>query len=291
MKAVILIPARLESSRLERKMLADLEGEPLIVRTWRQAMHSTLAERVVVATDSREIASVLEERGAEVVMTSPTASCGTERIAEAARSIEGDVFVNLQGDEPLISPDTIDLVLSPFFTADPPDCSTLVFALGPDERAQIDDPHVVKALLDRNGNALYFSRSSVPFMRNHFPLSRCFIAMWGCMCSEGMCCSSLPHCHPQCWKRRSRLSSFGCWKTGSAFGVYQLQPISLASIPQQIWSWFGPFSGTGPAPDFSRQRSIMKEQVYSFFGVQVFAEVTIFPFFLTIVYPRSSVFL
>jgi len=169
MKAVILIPARLESSRLERKMLADLEGEPLIVRTWRQAMHSTLAERVVVATDSREIASVLEERGAEVVMTSPTASCGTERIAEAARSIEGDVFVNLQGDEPLISPDTIDLVLSPFFTADPPDCSTLVFALGPDERAQIDDPHVVKALLDRNGNALYFSRSSVPFMRNHSP--------------------------------------------------------------------------------------------------------------------------
>ncbi|MWV54601.1 3-deoxy-manno-octulosonate cytidylyltransferase [Chlorobium phaeovibrioides] len=169
MKAVILIPARLESSRLERKMLADLEGEPLIVRTWRQAMRSTLAERVVVATDSRDIASVLEERGAEVVMTSPSASCGTERIAEAARNIEGDVFVNLQGDEPLISPDTIDLVLSPFFAADPPDCSTLVFALRPDEREQIEDPHIVKALLDRKGNALYFSRSPVPFMRNNSP--------------------------------------------------------------------------------------------------------------------------
>ena len=70
MKAVILIPARLDSSRLEKKMLADLCGEPLIVRTWRQALKSRLAERVVVATDSLEIAAVLEERGAEVVMTS-----------------------------------------------------------------------------------------------------------------------------------------------------------------------------------------------------------------------------
>ena len=108
MKAVILIPARLDSSRLEKKMLADLCGEPLIVRTWRQALKSRLAERVVVATDSLEIAAVLEERGAEVVMTSPEASCGTERIAEAARKIGGDVFLNLQGDEPLISPENID---------------------------------------------------------------------------------------------------------------------------------------------------------------------------------------
>ncbi len=165
LKAVILIPARLDSSRLEKKMLADLEGEPLIVHTWRQAQRSRLAERVVVATDSREIASVLDACGAEVVMTSPDASCGTERIAEAARMIDGDVFVNLQGDEPLISPDTIDLALQPFFSDNPPDCSTLVLPLHPDD-PQIDDPHQVKVVVDSMGYALYFSRSPIPFRRN-----------------------------------------------------------------------------------------------------------------------------
>ncbi len=169
MKAVILIPARLESSRLERKMLADLEGEPLIVRTWRQALKSRLAERVVVATDSLEIAALLEAYGAEVVMTSPTASCGTERIAEAACHIEGDVFLNLQGDEPLISPENIDLALEPFFNGAPPDCSTLVLPLRPDDRVQIDDPHQVKVVMDAGGFALYFSRSPIPFQRNSHP--------------------------------------------------------------------------------------------------------------------------
>lgn len=169
MKAVILIPARLDSSRLDRKMLADLEGEPLIVRTWRQALKSRLAEKVVVATDSREIAAVLDACGAEVVMTSPTASCGTERIAEAARHIEGDVFVNLQGDEPLISPENIDLALEPFFAENPPDCSTLVLPLRPDDHVQIEDPHQVKVVMDAKGFALYFSRSAIPFQRNMRP--------------------------------------------------------------------------------------------------------------------------
>ncbi len=166
MKAVILIPARLDSSRLERKMLADLEGEPLIVRTWRQALKSRLAERVVVATDSLEIAAVLDSCGAEVVMTSPEASCGTERIAEAARHIDADVFLNLQGDEPLISPANIDLALEPFFSNHPPDCSTLVLPIQPDDRVQIEDPHQVKVVMDARGFALYFSRSPIPFRRN-----------------------------------------------------------------------------------------------------------------------------
>jgi 3-deoxy-manno-octulosonate cytidylyltransferase (CMP-KDO synthetase) len=146
-------------------MLADLDGEPLIVRTWRQALKSRLAGRVVVATDSLDIASVLEARGAEVVMTSPEARCGTERIAEAARKIGGDVFLNLQGDEPLISPENIDLALQPFFSANPPDCSTLVFPMSPDDRLQIEDPHVVKVVMDLKGFALYFSRCPIPYSR------------------------------------------------------------------------------------------------------------------------------
>lgn len=168
MKAVILIPARLDSSRLDRKMLADLEGEPLIVHTWRQALKSRLAERVVVATDSMEIAAVLESRGAEVVMTSPGARCGTERIAEAARHIKADVFVNLQGDEPLISPENIDLAIEPFLSSAPPDCSTLVLPIQSDDRLQIEDPHLVKVVMDLKGFALFFSRSPIPFQRNVF---------------------------------------------------------------------------------------------------------------------------
>ncbi len=169
MKAVILIPARLDSTRLDKKMLADIEGEPLIVYTWRQALKSRLAGRVVVATDSMEIAAVLEARGGEVVMTSPDAGCGTDRIAEAARKIDGDVFVNLQGDEPLISPQNIDLLLEPFFSDNPPDCSTLVFPLQSDDRVQIEDQHLVKVVMDSKGYALYFSRSPIPFRRNVLP--------------------------------------------------------------------------------------------------------------------------
>ena len=166
MKAIIVIPARLDSSRLKEKMLADLEGAPLIVRTWQQAMKSRLATRVVVATDSDRIAAALRAVDAEVVMTSPDAACGTDRIAEAAEIVGGDVFVNLQGDEPLIDPETIDLAVAPFFGQDPvPDCTTLVFPIAPAERHLIDDPHVVKAVLDTKGNAMYFSRSPIPYRR------------------------------------------------------------------------------------------------------------------------------
>jgi len=172
MRAVILIPARLESSRLPKKMLADLCGEPLIVRTWRQAMRSRLASRVVVATDSTEIAGVLRAYGAEVAMTSPEARCGSERIAEAARGIDADVFLNLQGDEPLIDPQNIDLCLQPFLGADPPDCATLVYPMLPEDFHQIDDPNVVKVVMDRNGNALYFSRSPIPFQREVYASTR-----------------------------------------------------------------------------------------------------------------------
>lgn len=166
MEAVIVIPARLASSRLKEKMLADLDGAPLIVRTWQQAMKSRLASRVVVATDSERIAGALREAGAEFVMTSPEAACGTDRIAEAAEAVGGDVFVNLQGDEPLIDPDTIDLAIEPFFRRDSvPDCTTLVFPIAPHDRGIIDDPHVVKVVLNVQGEAMYFSRSPIPYRR------------------------------------------------------------------------------------------------------------------------------
>ena len=164
MKIVIVIPARLESSRLKRKMLVDLEGEPLIVRTFQRATQVRCAERVVVATDSSEIAGVLQAVGADVVMTGQ-ARCGSERIAEAARRIDGDIFINVQGDEPLIEPGNIDRVAEPYLRGENPDCATLVYPLLPGDYATISDRHIVKVVMDNNGYALYFSRSQIPFQQ------------------------------------------------------------------------------------------------------------------------------
>ncbi|ACF46878.1 3-deoxy-D-manno-octulosonate cytidylyltransferase [Prosthecochloris aestuarii DSM 271] len=171
---VILIPARLNSSRLPNKMLADIEGAPLIVRTWQQAQQSSLTRQVVIATDSEEIAGVMKACGADVVMTSPDARCGTERIAEAAENIDADVFVNLQGDEPLIDPGNIDLVIKPFLQENPPDCSTLVYRLLAEDYAALHDPNIVKVVMDSQSNALYFSRSPLPYQRETYAATRCF---------------------------------------------------------------------------------------------------------------------
>ncbi|ASQ91187.1 3-deoxy-manno-octulosonate cytidylyltransferase [Prosthecochloris sp. GSB1] len=172
MNIIIVIPARLNSSRLKRKMLVDIEGEPLIVRTFRQACKARCANQVVVATDSGEIAEVLRASGANVVMTSENASCGTERVAEAARALDGDVYINLQGDEPLIDPANIDRVAEPFLSGEDPDCATLVYPVLPGDFATIDDPHTVKAVTDKDGYALYFSRSPIPYRREGFASTR-----------------------------------------------------------------------------------------------------------------------
>lgn len=164
MDIVIVIPARLDSSRLKRKMLVDLEGEPLIVRTFQRAAKARCAGRVIVATDSNEIAGVLRAVGAEVIMTGE-ARCGTERVAETAGKIDGDVFINVQGDEPLIDPGNIDRVAEPYLRGERPDCTTLVYPVLPGDYATIDDRHVVKVVMDRNGYALYFSRSQIPFQQ------------------------------------------------------------------------------------------------------------------------------
>ena len=165
MKIVIAIPARLNSSRLKRKMLADIEGEPLIVRTYRQAVKTRCADRVVVATDSREIVDALRPCGADVVMTSEDASCGTERIAEAAGKLDGDVYINLQGDEPLVDPSAIDSLAEPFLSGENPDCATLVCPVDTGDEAAVRDPHTVKVVMDGNRYALYFSRSPIPYPR------------------------------------------------------------------------------------------------------------------------------
>lgn len=164
MKTAVVIPARLGATRLPQKPLRDLAGEPLVVRVWRRVQKMQLAERVVVATDHEEVASVARAAGADVVMTSPECASGTARVAEVARSAgfeDFEAFVNVQGDEPFISAGFIraaaDVVRSGRFTL-----GTVAAIADDDIFAR---PSIVKVVAAVDGRALYFSRAPIPFLR------------------------------------------------------------------------------------------------------------------------------
>jgi 3-deoxy-manno-octulosonate cytidylyltransferase (CMP-KDO synthetase) len=163
MQAAIVIPARYASTRFPGKPLAMLAGKPMIQWVWEGARASTLATRVIVATDDPRIRDAAKGFGAEVAMTDPNHPTGTDRLAEVARGIQADVFVNVQGDEPLIRGAVIDAVLAPF--ADPA-VEMASACRAPVAGDDLASPDVVKVVCDLRGDALYFSRSPVPHNRD-----------------------------------------------------------------------------------------------------------------------------
>lgn len=164
MKILCIIPARKGSTRLPNKMLADIQGEPLIKRTYMQAARCPDFSRVVVATDSDDIAQVVKQTGGETVMPEGDYITGSDRVAAAARIYpEADVVVNLQGDEPFVQPDMLSKLVEPFYESEPPVMSTLANPIDWDNDYQ--NPAMVKVILDKNNNAIYFSRSPIPFIR------------------------------------------------------------------------------------------------------------------------------
>ena len=162
---VVIIPARLSSSRLPRKALADIGGKPMIVRVAEQAARSG-AQRVVAAVDHEEIAQACRVHGIEVVMTADTHESGSTRLAEAARLLNlpsETVVVNVQGDEPLIDPELIDRTAAVLVANGAP------MATAAHEIHDFDDffnPNVVKVILNAQGNAIYFSRAPIPYPRD-----------------------------------------------------------------------------------------------------------------------------
>lgn len=164
----VVIPARYGATRLPGKPLIEIGGQPLIAWVWERACTSAAAE-VLIATDDPRIATVCSDFGAEVVMTRTDHRSGSERIAEVAE-IRGwaakDIVVNLQGDEPGISPLLIDQVARGL--ADHPDAGLSTLACRIEDAASLFDPHVVKVLTDCNGYALYFTRAPVPWHRDEF---------------------------------------------------------------------------------------------------------------------------
>jgi len=169
---VALIPARLASSRLPRKPLADIGGIPMVVRVAQRAASSGAAQ-VVVAADDEAILDACRAFGVQAVLTATTHATGTDRLAEACRLLAlgaDDVVVNVQGDEPLIPPDLIASVAD--LLAANPDCAIATAAHALHDAAEFFSPHVVKVVTDRHGHALYFSRAPIPWARDAFAVDR-----------------------------------------------------------------------------------------------------------------------
>ncbi len=163
MKVLACIPARYGSTRFAAKVLAKDTGKFLIQHTYERACQAKLIEKVLIATDDERVFEAARSFGADVVMTSSEHQSGTDRIAEAVCDIDVEIVVNLQGDEPEIYPDNIDLVAELLLNNPDYPMATLVASFQRPE--QISDPNIVKAVLDQNGAAIYFSRSAIPYDR------------------------------------------------------------------------------------------------------------------------------
>lgn len=162
MKAIAVIPARLASTRLPRKMLRQIAGQTLIARVYEAVRSSPLLDDVIVATDSDEILQVCRKHGWNVCMTAATHRSGTERVHEVSNSVAADVYINVQGDEPLTRAEHIaalfDLMKGPSVQV-----GTLKTPAPPED---INNPNAVKVVTDDAGRALYFSRATIPFDRD-----------------------------------------------------------------------------------------------------------------------------
>ena len=163
MTALAIIPARLGSTRLPRKVLADIHGKPLLWHVWNRVRQAKMFTEVVIATDAEEVKSSAEGWGASVLMTSPDCRSGTERAAACLDRIEADLIVNVQGDEPLIDPVMLDTLVNAWISA-PSDLITPVFPIK--DLVEINTPTIVKVARAASGEALYFSRNAIPFVRD-----------------------------------------------------------------------------------------------------------------------------
>ncbi|MFO0879589.1 MAG: 3-deoxy-manno-octulosonate cytidylyltransferase [Gemmataceae bacterium] len=167
MSALIVIPARYASTRLPAKPLLRETGKYLIQHVYERARACRHASAVVVATDDTRIARAVEEFGGQVVMTRADHPSGTDRVAEVARGTTHDIIVNLQGDEPLIDPASLDLVIEQLQSDPQARMATLATPIRSEE--QYRNPNCVKVVLGDRGQALYFSRSPIPFVRDGRP--------------------------------------------------------------------------------------------------------------------------
>jgi 3-deoxy-manno-octulosonate cytidylyltransferase (CMP-KDO synthetase) len=163
-KVIVVIPARYGSTRLPGKPLVQLAGQPMIQRVYERAKAAGRVDEVIVATDDETILKAVQGFGGEARMTRADHRTGTERVAEVAAHVEGEVFVNVQGDEPLLDPASVDAAVGALLEEPRADVATVGTPIK--TAADIMDPNVVKVVLDFDENALYFSRAPIPWVRD-----------------------------------------------------------------------------------------------------------------------------
>ena len=160
---IAIIPARFDSKRFPGKVIEPLAGKPLIVHTYERTIQAESVRRAVIATDDQRVADAVSDYGIETVMTRSDHESGTDRISEVAESLDVDIVVNVQGDEPLVEPATIDAAVQALLRDSEAAISTAKHSIQRWE--DINDPNVVKVVTDLQNRALYFSRSPIPYIR------------------------------------------------------------------------------------------------------------------------------
>ncbi len=181
LRIAAVIPARLGSTRMPRKVLRPIAGRPMVEWVWRAASASGLMDPVVVATDADEVAEACRARAIPVVMTSPSCPSGSDRVREVAGHIDADIYVNIQGDEPTLTPDFFRPLLD-LFRRPEVEVSTLAVRCAPEE---FTNPNAVKVVTALDGRALYFSRATIPFDRDGIGFARLSQASGNLCISQG----------------------------------------------------------------------------------------------------------
>ncbi len=189
MLIVGVIPARFASVRFPGKPLAPLAGKPLVLHVWEAARAARWLDRVVVATEDARIADCVRAAGAEAMMTSASASSGTDRVAEVARHMPADVYVNLQGDEPLMPAENIDRAVATLIGAAGRELATLAYPAAP---GAASDPNTVKVVAAADGRALYFSRAPIPYHRQGTPSYRKHLGIYAYRAATLAAVAALP---------------------------------------------------------------------------------------------------
>lgn len=165
MRIIGVIPARFESSRFPGKPLIDLKGKSMIQRVYEGASKASGLDKVIVATDDQRIYDHVKGFGGDVAMTNASHQTGTDRCGEVALDVDADVIINIQGDEPLVDYRQLDQ-LCEIFNDTTVDIATLGICI-PKDSEELSDPNRIKIVVDKNMDALYFSRSAIPFVRDH----------------------------------------------------------------------------------------------------------------------------
>ena len=245
MMVVAVIPARYGSTRLPAKPLADICGKSMIQWVYEKTKQSKLCQRVVVATDDERIASAVRAFGGEVVMTSVDLQSGTDRMAAVARLIPGDIFVNVQGDEPLIEATSIDQAIQPVIDGK---FSLTSLRVPIQSLEDLQNKNVVKVIVDDENRALYFSRFPIPYTRiepeqAHVPfLCSRHVGIYVYRRETLLKVSALP---PSDLERAESLEQLRAMKAGIAIGVFETEMECV---------------GVDTAEDLEKVRRILKEK-------------------------------